>query len=45
MIIRRAIPEDAASIAFVEVESWRAAYSHLMPAAYLQPRLLPNGFD
>jgi ribosomal protein S18 acetylase RimI-like enzyme len=35
MIIRRAIPDDAASIAFVEVESWRAAYSHLMPAAYL----------
>jgi ribosomal protein S18 acetylase RimI-like enzyme len=35
MIIRAATPDDAASIAFVEVESWRTAYTHLMPAAYL----------
>jgi ribosomal protein S18 acetylase RimI-like enzyme len=33
--IRRATPHDAASLAAVEVMSWRAAYRGLMPDAFL----------
>ena len=33
--IRRARPEDAAAIARVHVETWRAAYAGLVPDAYL----------
>ena len=33
--IRRATPEDAASLAAVEVTSWRTAYRGLMPDAFL----------
>jgi ribosomal protein S18 acetylase RimI-like enzyme len=33
--IRRATPADAASVAAVEVASWRAAYRGLMPGAFL----------
>ena len=33
--VRRARPSDAASIAAVEVTSWRAAYRGLMPNPFL----------
>lgn len=33
--LRRAVPEDAAALAAVEVKGWRAAYRGLMPDAYL----------
>ncbi len=33
--LRRAIPEDAAALAMMEVRCWRAAYRGLMPDAYL----------
>ncbi len=33
--IRRAAPDDAPSLAAVEVAAWRAAYRGLMPDAYL----------
>ncbi len=33
--VRRATPEDAASLAAVEVTSWRAAYRGLMPDGFL----------
>jgi RimJ/RimL family protein N-acetyltransferase len=35
ILVRPATPEDAASLAAVEVTSWRAAYRGLMPAAFL----------
>jgi RimJ/RimL family protein N-acetyltransferase len=36
MLVREATPEDAEAIAEVSVESWRAAYDGLMPAAFLE---------
>jgi GNAT superfamily N-acetyltransferase len=33
--IRRATPEDAASIGAVEVITWQSAYRNMMPAAFL----------
>jgi GNAT superfamily N-acetyltransferase len=33
--IRRATPQDAASLATVEIATWRAAYQGLMPDAFL----------
>ena len=33
--VRHAAPEDAASLATAEIESWRAAYQGLMPQAFL----------
>jgi ribosomal protein S18 acetylase RimI-like enzyme len=33
--LRRATVEDAAEIARVQVESWRAGYAHVFPADYL----------
>lgn len=33
--LRRGTPDDAASLAAVEVASWRAAYRRLMPDAFL----------
>jgi RimJ/RimL family protein N-acetyltransferase len=33
--IRHATPPDAASLATAEIESWRAAYTGLMPSAFL----------
>ncbi|MFI9114957.1 GNAT family N-acetyltransferase [Streptomyces venezuelae] len=35
MVIREALPEDAAAVAAVHVLSWRAAYRGLVPDAYL----------
>jgi GNAT superfamily N-acetyltransferase len=35
MLIRRAMPSDAAAIATIEVTSWQAAYRGLMPDAFL----------
>ncbi len=35
ILVRRATPDDAASLAAVEVTSWRAAYRGLMPDAFL----------
>jgi RimJ/RimL family protein N-acetyltransferase len=35
IVVRRAVPEDAASLAAVEALSWRAAYQGLMPDAFL----------
>ena len=35
LFVRRAVPEDAAALAAVEVASSRAAYRDLMPAAFL----------
>jgi GNAT superfamily N-acetyltransferase len=35
IILRRATPADAASIAAVEVTSWQCAYRRLMPDAFL----------
>jgi GNAT superfamily N-acetyltransferase len=35
IVVRRATPEDAASLAAVEVLSWQAAYRGLMPDAFL----------
>jgi GNAT superfamily N-acetyltransferase len=35
IVVRRAAPEDAASLAAVEALSWRAAYQGLMPDAFL----------
>jgi ribosomal protein S18 acetylase RimI-like enzyme len=35
IVVRRATPDDAASLAAVEVTSWRAAYRGLMPEAFL----------
>jgi len=35
LIIRSAVPADAASIAKVHVDSWRETYTGLMPAAFL----------
>lgn len=34
-MIREVIPEDAADIAKIQVETWRSAYSGIVPAAYL----------
>ena len=34
--LRRATPEDAQSLAAIEVATWRAAYSGLMPDSYLE---------
>ncbi|HXP63453.1 MAG TPA: GNAT family N-acetyltransferase [Dongiaceae bacterium] len=33
--IRRAVPEDALSIALVQVESWRKTYAGIIPQAFL----------
>ncbi len=33
--IRRAVPEDALSIALVQVESWRKTYAGIVPEAFL----------
>jgi ribosomal protein S18 acetylase RimI-like enzyme len=33
--VRRATPEDADEIARIQVETWRVAYAHAFPAAYL----------
>jgi RimJ/RimL family protein N-acetyltransferase len=33
--LRRATPQDAATLAAVEVQSWRAAYRELMPDTFL----------
>jgi ribosomal protein S18 acetylase RimI-like enzyme len=33
--IRKAVPEDAASIGLVQVESWRKTYAGIVPDAYL----------
>jgi ribosomal protein S18 acetylase RimI-like enzyme len=33
--IRRAVPEDALSIALVQVESWRKTYAGIIPEAFL----------
>ncbi|MER5207274.1 GNAT family N-acetyltransferase [Streptomyces sp. NPDC002825] len=35
MSIREAVPEDAAGLATVHVQSWRAAYRDLLPGPYL----------
>ncbi|MEU5217628.1 GNAT family N-acetyltransferase [Streptomyces sp. NPDC020807] len=35
MSIREALPEDAAELAAVHVQSWRAAYRDLLPDSYL----------
>ena len=35
VVLRRAKPADAAAIARVHVETWRAAYAGLVPDAYL----------
>ncbi|AUX41232.1 acetyltransferase [Sorangium cellulosum] len=40
-VIRRAQPADAATIARVEVDSWRAAYLGLVPAAVLNALSAP----
>ena len=34
-MIRPAIPDDAASIASIQIRTWQAAYSEIVPAAYL----------
>ncbi len=41
MIIRPAVPDDAAAVASVRVASWRAAYRGIVPATYLD-RLADN---
>jgi GNAT superfamily N-acetyltransferase len=41
MIIRRARPTDAAAMAIVHVESWRAAYVGLVPAVVLNQLSVP----
>jgi ribosomal protein S18 acetylase RimI-like enzyme len=33
--IRRAVPEDAATVGLVQVESWRKTYAGIVPDAYL----------
>lgn len=35
VLVRRAVPRDAAAIARVYVESWRSTYAGIIPAAYL----------
>lgn len=36
MLIRIATPNDASSLAFVEVITWRTAYRDLLPKSFLQ---------
>ncbi len=35
MIVRRARPDDARAIAAVHVQTWQAAYAHVLPAGFL----------
>lgn len=36
VVIRLAVPEDAESLAYVHVSSWKAAYKGLVPESYLR---------
>ena len=40
--IRAAVPEDAASMARVHVDSWRSTYAGIVPAEYLAGLSYPN---
>lgn len=35
VVVRRAVPEDAAAIGRIHVETWQAAYAGLLPAEFL----------
>ena len=36
LVVRRALPADAASLASVHVQSWREAYRGIIPQTYLE---------
>ena len=42
LVVRRARPADAAEIARVQVQSWREAYTGIIPQAYLDQLSVPS---
>ena len=42
LVVRRARPADAAEIARVQVQSWREAYTDIIPQAYLDQLSVPS---
>ena len=43
--VRRATVDDAATIAAIHVETWRAAYAHAFPAEYLEALSVHDRLD